>query len=286
MKRAHIQQGGMSAWGVVEGDQIVLPSGQTVHVEQAHYLPVTQPSKILAPHLTYRSRCLEYNMAQIPPEPHFFLMPPTAISSHRATVARPRGTHFLNYEGEIAVVIDRQCKNIRVEDALAYVRGYTIANDFGLHDLRHVDRGAMTRVKGQDGFCPIGPFLVDTADLDQNDLTLSTYVNGERVQHTHTGTDLMFSIAYQVADAARYITLMPGDLILTGTPAHSRPLNIGDVVEVEVSGIGRLQNTVVELDYDIVPVGFQPEVTAATLHVALAIPEDEAAARARDYQQS
>ncbi|MEL6272999.1 MAG: fumarylacetoacetate hydrolase family protein, partial [Chloroflexota bacterium] len=259
MKRAHIQHNNMSVWGVVDGDDIALPGGERVAIADAHFLPVTTPSKIIAPHLTYKSRCVEYKMTHIPEEPHFFLMPPTAISAHKATVARPRGGKFLNYEGEIAVVIDRQCKNVTVKDALTYVRGYTIANDFGLHDLRHLDRGAMTRVKGQDGFCPIGPYLVDTADLDQNDLTLKTYVNGEVVQETHTGDDLMFSVAYQVADAARYITLMPGDLILTGTPANSRPVEIGDVVEVEVSGIGRLQNTIVELDYDIVKVGFQPQ---------------------------
>ena len=281
MKRAHIQHQGMSVWGVVEGDQILLPTGQQVAVESAHYLPVTNPSKIFATHLTYRSRCVEYKMTHIPEAPHFFMMPPTAIASHRSNVARPRGTHFLNYEGEIAVVIGRQCKNVSIEDALSYVSGYTIANDFGVHDFRHLDRGAMTRVKGQDGFCPIGPFLVDTADLDQNDLTLKTYVNGVVVQETHTGSDLLFSIAYQVADIARHITLLPGDLILTGTPANSRPVQIGDVVEVEVSGIGKLQNTVIELDYDIVEVGFQPEVTPATLHVALAIPEIEAEEQAR-----
>jgi 5-oxopent-3-ene-1,2,5-tricarboxylate decarboxylase/2-hydroxyhepta-2,4-diene-1,7-dioate isomerase len=286
MKHAHILHQGMPAWGVVEGDMILLPSGQQVAVAQAHYLPVTQPSKILAPHLTYKSRCLEYKMTHIPEEPHFFLMPPTAIAAHQSTVARPRGTHFLNYEGEIAVVIGRQCRNVTPQAALEYVRGYTIANDFGLHDLRHVDRGAMTRVKGQDGFCPIGPFLVDTADLDQNDLTLRTYVNSKLVQEAYTGDDLMFSIAYQVADAARYITLLPGDLILTGTPANSRPLQLGDVVEVEVSGIGRLQNKVIELDYDIVEVGFQPQVSAATLHVALAMPEEEAEQAVQAYLHS
>lgn len=284
MKHAHIRYNNMDVWGIVEGDHIVLPSKEKVAISEAHFLPVTQPSKIIAPHLTYKSRCVEYKMTHIPEEPHFFLMPPTAISAHNAPVARPRNSQFLNYEGEIAVVIDKQCRNITVDEALDYVRGYTIANDFGLHDLRHLDRGAMTRVKGQDGFCPIGPYLVDTADLDQNDLTLKTYVNGEVVQETHTGTDLMFSVAYQVADAARFITLMPGDLILTGTPANSRPVDIGDVVEVEVSGIGRLQNTIVELDYDIVEIGFQPEVTGSTLHVALAMPEDEAAEKAKDYQ--
>jgi 5-oxopent-3-ene-1,2,5-tricarboxylate decarboxylase/2-hydroxyhepta-2,4-diene-1,7-dioate isomerase len=284
MKRAHILHQGVKVWGVVEGDNIVLPSGQSVAVDAAQFLPVTDPSKIIAPHLTYRSRCIEYKMSNIPQEPHFFLMPPTAVSAHKSTVARPRGTHFLNYEGEIAVVIDKQCKNVTPEDALGYVRGYTIANDFGLHDMRHVDRGAMTRVKGQDGFCPIGPFLVDTDDLNPDNLTLRTYVNGKVVQEANTGDDLMFSVAYQVADAARFITLMPGDLILTGTPANSRPVDIGDVVEVEVSGIGRLQNTIVELDYDIVKVGYQPQVSGSTLHVALAIPEDEAEEAAKEYQ--
>ena len=283
MKHAHIQYNGVSVWGVVQGEQIVLPNRQRVAIDEAHYLPVAHPTKVFATHLTYRSRCVEYKMTHIPQDPHFFMMPPTAVSAHRSTVARPRGTHFLNYEGEIAVVMGRQCKNVSVEDALSYVKGYTIANDFGLHDLRHLDRGAMTRVKGQDGFCPIGPFLVDTADLDPDDLTLKTYVNGEVVQQTHTGTDLLFSIAYQIADIARYITLLPDDLILTGTPANSRPLQLGDVVEVEVSGIGKLQNTVVELDDEIVAVGFQPEVTAATLHVALAIPEDEAEEQAKRF---
>jgi 5-oxopent-3-ene-1,2,5-tricarboxylate decarboxylase/2-hydroxyhepta-2,4-diene-1,7-dioate isomerase len=125
---------------------------------------------------------------------------------------------------------------------------------------------------------------VDTEDLDPDDLTLRTYVNGKVVQEANTGDDLMFSIAYQVADAARFITLMPGDLILTGTPANSRPVDIGDVVEVEVSGIGRLQNTIVELDYDIVKVGYQPQVSGSTLHVALAMPEGEAEEAAKEYQ--
>ena len=284
MKHAHINHNGTPTWGVVDGDQINLPDGTTIHVDEADYLPVTNPSKVLAPHLTYRSRCVEYKMTNIPAEPHFFMMPSTAVSHHGATVERPRGTKFLNYEGEIAVVIGKKCRNVPVEEALDYVKGYTIANDFGLHDLRHLDRGAMTRVKGIDGYCPIGPFLVDTADLDQNDLTLRTYVNGQMVQEANTGEDLMFSVAYQVADLARHITLLPGDLILTGTPANSRPVQPGDVVEVKVSGIGRLRNTIVEMDYDLVEVGFQPQVTANTLHVALAMPEDEAEERVAEYQ--
>ena len=104
---------------------------------------------------------------------------------------------------------------------------YTVANDFGVHDFRHIDRGSMLRVKGQDGFCPLGPATVDLADVDPDDLTLRTFVNGEQVQEGHTGTDLLFPFAYQVADVSRLITLEPGDVLLTGTPANSRPVEPG-----------------------------------------------------------
>jgi 5-oxopent-3-ene-1,2,5-tricarboxylate decarboxylase/2-hydroxyhepta-2,4-diene-1,7-dioate isomerase len=284
MKHARILHNDQPVWGIVEGDQIKLENGELVHVDQARYLPPVTPSKIMATHLTYRSRCVEYKMARLPEYPAYFLQPPSALSYHKAPVARPQGCRFLNYEGEIVVVIGRHCSNIKVEEALDYVQGYTIANDWGIHDFRHADRGAMLRVKGQDGFCPTGPFLVDAADLDPNDLTLRTYVNGRVVQEGHTGRDLMFSFAYQIADLARLITLEPGDILLTGTPANSRPVNIGDVVAVEVSGIGRLENTVVELDRDLASVGISPAVTAATLHVALAMPEDEAEQRVTEYQ--
>ncbi len=283
MKRARILHGGKPVWGVVEGGVIKLETGESVDEDKAKYRPPVAPSKIMATHLSYRSRCVEYKMKSIPQYPSYFMVPPTALSYHTAPIARPRGCHFLNYEGEVAVVIGKQCVNVPVEEALSYVAGYTIANDWGVHDFRHADRGSMFRVKGQDGFCPVGPVLVDAEDVDPDDLTLRTTVNGEVVQEGHTGSDLIFSFAYQIADIARLITLEPGDLLLTGTPANSRPVEIGDVVAVEVSGIGRLENTVVELDRDLVPIGEQPAVTGATLHVALTIPEDEAERRASEF---
>jgi 5-oxopent-3-ene-1,2,5-tricarboxylate decarboxylase/2-hydroxyhepta-2,4-diene-1,7-dioate isomerase len=283
MKHARILHNGQPAWGILENDQIKLKSGEIIKADAARYLPPVMPSKIIAVHLTYRSRCVEYKMKRLPEYPSFFLQPPSALSYHKAPVARPRGCRFLNYEGEIVAVIGQRCTNVSVEEALDYVQGYSIANDWGVHDFRHADRGSMLRVKGQDGFCPIGPVLVDAADLDPNDLTLRTYVNGQLVQEGHTGSDLIFSFAYQIADLSRLITLEPGDVLLTGTPANSRPVEIGAVVAVEVSGIGRLENTVVELDRDLVPLGQQPQVTAATLHVALAMPEDEAEQRVAEY---
>jgi 5-oxopent-3-ene-1,2,5-tricarboxylate decarboxylase/2-hydroxyhepta-2,4-diene-1,7-dioate isomerase len=247
--------------------------------EVQRWLPPVEPSKILATHLTYRSRAEEYRMAQLPRTPSYFIKPPSSLSAHLDPVIRPKGCRFLNYEGEIAVVIGRRCRGASVGDALDYVRGYTVANDWGVHDFRHADRGSMLRVKGQDGFCPLGPVLVEAAAVDPEDLTIRTFVNGELVQEGNTGSDLMFSFAYQVADLSRLVTLEPGDVLLTGTPANSRPVEPGDVVAVEVEGIGRLENTVVQSDEELEQVGEQPAVTAQTLHVALAMPEDEAERR-------
>lgn len=276
MKRARVMNGGEPLWGIVDGQRIRLQNGNEIDVADAEYLTPVEPSKIIATHLTYRSRCEEYKMARLPDVPSYFLKPPSSLSYHKAPVARPRGCRFLNYEGEIAVIIGRRCSNVPVDEALDYVRGYTVVNDWGVHDFRHADRGSMLRVKGQDGFCPLGPFVVDAGDVDPSNLTVRTYVNGKIVQEANTGEDLLFPIAYQIADLSRLITLEPGDVLLTGTPANSRPVDIGDVVAVEVDGIGRLENTVVELDRVLVPVGVLPEVTGQTLHVALTMPEDEA----------
>jgi 5-oxopent-3-ene-1,2,5-tricarboxylate decarboxylase / 2-hydroxyhepta-2,4-diene-1,7-dioate isomerase len=241
------------------------------------------PSKIVATHLSYRSRVEEYKMAAPPEAPSYFLKPPSSLAGDGDVVARPRGCRFLNYEGEIAVVIGRRALGVSRAEALDYVASYTIANDFSVHDFRHIDRGSMLRVKGQNGFCPLGPRPVEAGALDPDDLTLRTYVNGEMVQEGHTGTDLIFPFDYQIADVSRLMTLEPGDVLLTGTPANSRPVEPGDLVEVEVEGIGRLSNPIVELERELEDVGAAPQVSAQTLHVALAIPEAEAEAEASQY---
>jgi 2-keto-4-pentenoate hydratase/2-oxohepta-3-ene-1,7-dioic acid hydratase in catechol pathway len=279
MRRARIEVDDRPAWGRVTGDGIRLDDGTLVTDADARYLPPAEPTKIVGTHLTYRSRAEEYRMARLPSQPSYFLKPPSSLSAHRAVVARPRGCRYLNYEGEIAVIIGEPCLGASLRDALRYVGGYTVANDWGVHDFRHADRGSMLRVKGQDGFCPLGPALVGADDVDPDDLTIRTFVNGELVQEGHTGSDLLFSFAYQIADVSRLITLEPGDVLLTGTPANSRPVEPGDVVAVEVDGIGRLENTVIELERELEAVGEQPAVTANTLHVALAVPEDEAELR-------
>ena len=273
-RRVRVEADGVPRWGRRTGDTILFDDGTEVAEADALYLAPVEPTKIFAVHLTYRSRVEEY-AARTPPEPSYFVKPPTTLNGHRRPIRMAKGAQFLNYEGELAVVVGRRMKGVPIDDALSYVAGYACANDVGMHDFRHADRGAMLRVKGQDGFLPLGPELVPASELDPTDFTIRTYLNGDVVQEA-TAADLLFGVAYQLADLCRVITLEPGDVLLTGTPANSRPMRPGDVVEVEISGLGRLTNTVEEWDVDLAGPGEQLQVSAQTLHVALAIPEDEA----------
>jgi 5-oxopent-3-ene-1,2,5-tricarboxylate decarboxylase / 2-hydroxyhepta-2,4-diene-1,7-dioate isomerase len=273
-RRVRVEVDGEPRWGRREGDTIVLDDGAELDEAKAVYLAPVEPTKILAVHLTYRSRVEEY-AARTPPEPSYFVKPPSTLNGHRRPIRMAKGARFLNYEGELAVVVGRRMKGVSIDDALSPVAGYTCANDVGMHDFRHADRGSMLRVKGQDGFLPLGPELVPASEFDATAFTLRTYLNGDAVQETTAG-DLLFGVAYQLADLCRTITLEPGDVVLTGTPANSRPMKPGDVVEVEIDGIGRLSNSIEEWDVDLAGPGEQLQVSAQTLHVALAIPEDEA----------
>lgn len=227
---------------VREGDDLVAPDGRRVRAETAVHLPPVEPSKIIATHLTYRSRVEEF-MARLPPAPTYFHKPTTSLNSHGGAVVRPAGCRYLNYEGEIAIVIGRTARNVAPEDAMDYVAGFTIANDFGLHDFRDTDAGSMLRVKGSDTLCPLGPGLV--VEWDFRDKPIRTLVNGQ-VRQEDTTANMVWDMPYLVADLARTITLLPGDVILSGTPAGSRPVEPGDEVTVEVEGLGRLTNTIVE----------------------------------------
>ena len=273
-RRVRVEVDGGPRWGRRDGDAIELEDGTSIGEAEARYLAPVEPTKILAVHLTYRSRVDEY-AARTPPQPSYFVKPPSTLNGHRRPIPMAKGAQFLNYEGELAVVVGRRMKGVPLDAALDHVAGYTCANDVGMHDFRHADRGSMLRVKGQDGFLPLGPELVPASEFDPSRFTLRTYLNADVVQET-TADDLLFGVAYQLADLCRTITLEPGDVVLTGTPANSRPMRPGDVVEVEIDGLGRLENTVEEWDVDLAGPGEQLQVSAQTLHVALAIPEDEA----------
>jgi len=277
-RRVRIELDGHPHWGRLAGEgDIVLDDGTRVADADATYLAPVEPSKILAVHLSYRSRVEEY-AASIPAAPSYFMKPRSALNGHRGVIPKARDARFLNYEGELAVVIGARMKGVAETDALDHVAGYACANDVGMHDFRHADRGSMLRVKGQDGFLPLGPAVVPAHDFDPTAFTLRTYLNGEVVQET-TAADLLFGVAYQLADLSRLITLEPGDVVLTGTPANSRPMRAGDVVDVEIPGLGRISNPVVDWEVDLQGPGAQMAVSGDTLHVALAIPEDEAERR-------
>ncbi len=273
-RAVRVELGREPKWGRIEGDEIVVEDGRRMLEAEAAYLAPVEPSKIVAVHLSYRSRIEEYR-ARIPDAPSYFMKPPSTLNGHRGRILRPAGARYLNYEGELAVVIGRRMKGVPEAEALSYVAAYACANDVGLHDFRHADRGSMLRVKGQDGFLPLGPEVVPASEFDPTGFTLRTYLNGRVVQET-TAEDLLYPVAYQLADLCRLITLEPGDVLLTGTPANSRPMEPGDVVAVEISGLGRLESRVVEWDVDLGGAGAQLDVTANTIHVALAVPEEEA----------
>ena len=248
------------------GDSLIAGDGREVGVDDAIHLPPSEPTKIIAVHLNYASRTEEF-MTKLPAAPTYFHKPITALNSHRAGVVRPAGCRWLNYEGEIVIVIGRTCRNISPAQAADYIAGYTIGNDYGLHDFRDTDAGSMLRVKGSDTLAPVGPGLV--TDWDFRNKGIRTLVNGMAKQDSTTA-EMEWDMHYLVADIARTITLSPGDLLFSGTPAHSRPVQPGDIVEVEVEGLGRLTNHIVEGPTPIrTDVGAQPTESEEVVSTAL-----------------
>jgi 5-oxopent-3-ene-1,2,5-tricarboxylate decarboxylase/2-hydroxyhepta-2,4-diene-1,7-dioate isomerase len=249
-----------------QGDVLVTSDGRHVPIDDATHLAPVHPSKIVCVHLNYESRVKEF-LATLPPAPTYFHKPVTALNAHGGDVVRPPRCRFLNYEGEIAIVIGRECRHVGPDEAGEYIAGYTVANDFGLHDFRDTDAGSMLRVKGSDTLCPLGPGLV--TDWDFRGKRIRTLVNGEVKQDGNTD-EMMWDMRYLVADLARTITLLPGDVILSGTPANSRPVEPGDVVEVEVEGLGTLRNRIVEGEVPVrEDVGAQPSESEEVVSTAL-----------------
>ncbi|MBL1097590.1 fumarylacetoacetate hydrolase family protein [Streptomyces coffeae] len=257
---------GAAVKAVRDGEELVAGDGRRVKAEEAHHLPPVVPTKVIAVHLNHRSRVEEFRTAPAA-APTYFHKPTSALNAHRGAVVRPEGCKWLNYEGEVAIVIGRTCRNVSPDEAGGYIAGYTVANDYGLHDFRDTDAGSMLRVKGSDTLCPLGPGLV--TDWDFRGKYLRTYVNGRVVQDGSTD-EMAWDMHYLVADIARTITLHPGDVLLSGTPAGSRPVRPGDVVEVEVAGLGRLSNHIVAGPTPIrTDVGAQPTESEEVLSTAL-----------------
>jgi len=250
----------------VEGDRLLAADGRSVPAGSAVHLPPCTPTKIVCVHLNYRSRVEEF-MVTVGSTPSYFHKPLSALNAHGGHVVRPEGCRWLNYEGEIAIVIGRTCRGVSVDEAGAYIAGYTVGNDFGLHDFRDTDAGSMLRVKGSDTLCPLGPGLVEGWDFHHK--AIETTVNGRTVQSGSTD-EMLWDMHYLVADLARTITLLPGDVVMSGTPAGSRPVAPGDVVSVTVEGLGTLTNTIVAGPLGVrSDVGAQPSSSEEVVSTAL-----------------
>ncbi|MCU1412998.1 MAG: hypothetical protein JWN80_338 [Microbacteriaceae bacterium] len=225
-----------------------------------------RPGKIIGVHINYPARAAE--RGRTPKFPGYFLKPATSLAASGDSIERPAGTELLAFEGEIAIIIGTAARRIDPADAWAHVSGVTASNDFGVYDLRLSDKGANVRSKGGDGFTPVGPNVIPAAVVDPAALRIRTWVNGALVQEDSTKT-LLFPFAQLVADLSQQLTLEPGDVILTGTPAGASVVKPGDVVEVEVdaptaSGAptsGRLVTTVVEGTTAIPAFSAPPQVT-------------------------
>lgn len=249
-----------------EGDTLKAKDGRTVAISEAVHLAPVSPSKIICVHLNYHSRVEEF-ITKLPSAPTYFHKPITALNAHGGAIIRPDRCKYLNYEGEIAIVIGKHCRNVSREEAGDFIAGYAVSNDFGLHDFRDTDAGSMLRVKGSDTLCPVGPGLVTGWDFRGK--TIETRVNGKTVQRDST-SNMEWDMHYLVADIARTITLEPGDILLSGTPANSRPVQPGDVVEVEVEGLGTLRNHIVHGPIPIrEDVGAQPTESEEVISTAM-----------------
>lgn len=226
-------------------------------------MSIERPGKIIALHLNYPSRVAE--RGRRPAQPSYFLKPASSVAESGAVLERPAGTELLAFEGEIALIIGSTARRVSPADGWSHVRGVTAANDFGVYDLRMADKGSNLRSKGGDGFTPLGPGVLDASQLDPFGLRVRTWLNGALVQEDTTAA-LLFDFGRLVADLSQLLTLEPGDVILTGTPAGASVAHPGDVVEVEVDepatgrSTARLVTPIAEGTVRLRDYGAQPEV--------------------------
>ncbi|HWU47846.1 MAG TPA: fumarylacetoacetate hydrolase family protein [Humibacter sp.] len=251
MKIARYSHNGSLSYGILDDDELVVlagdpmfsgfeTTGERVALRDATLLaPVIPRSKVVAVGKNYRDHAAEMG-GEAPEAPLLFLKPNTAVIGQNDAIVLPSQSKQVEHEGELAIVIGRIGKNIPAADYADYVFGYTAANDVTARDLQHAD-GQWARAKGFDTFCPLGP-VIET-EFDPTDATLVTRVNGE-VRQDGRISDMVHDIPAIVAYASSVWTLLPGDVILTGTPAGIGPLTDGDTVEVQISGIGTLSNPV------------------------------------------
>ena len=205
-ERRRILLGGSAHWCELVDDTLLLPDGREIAENLAVYLPPCEPTKILCVHLNFRSRAIEFGRSLEGETPTYFQKPVTALNTHRGELVRPADCHWLNYEGEIAAIVGRPMRNLSPADVWDHLAGFSPSNDIGAHDFRDTDAGSMLRVKGMDGFCPIGPGIISGVDVRA--AILRTFLNGDVVQEGPV-SDMVWGIDYLLADLSRHITLVP-----------------------------------------------------------------------------
>ena len=231
-------------YGEVKGDRVVVDRGlycDTYLLSDLQLLPPSQPGKIVCVGLNYTDHAKELNM-QVPDEPVIFLKPPSAVIGHLGNIVYPGSSSHVDYEGELAVIIGKRCKNIRAADAGGVILGYTCFNDVTARDLQKKDI-QWTRAKCFDTFAPVGPYIADPG-LDISNLTIKTRVNGQLRQDSSTA-NIIFDVPHLIEFITGVMTLDRGDIISTGTPPGVGELSVGDEVEIEIENIGILRNSVV-----------------------------------------
>jgi 5-oxopent-3-ene-1,2,5-tricarboxylate decarboxylase/2-hydroxyhepta-2,4-diene-1,7-dioate isomerase len=247
MKRARVLHQGVLHNATERDGQLLLEDGQRVWQDQVTWLPplapLERPRTILALGLNYADHAKELAF-KAPDEPLVFLKGEHSLNGHRQSTRRPADVQFMHYECELAVVIGRRAKKVKRDDAYDFIAGYTVANDYAVRDYLENWYRPNLRVKNRDGATPLGPWLVDRADVpDPMALALKTTVNGHVTQQGNT-KDMIFDIPWLIEYFSGFMTLNPGDLILTGTPEGVVDCKVGDVVVTEIEGLGALMNTI------------------------------------------
>ena len=250
MKIVRYQDGANTHWGIVEGNVLRQMEGdpfghfrsgtRTKRIEDVRLLSPCLPSKIVAVGLNYRDHAEEMKLA-LPSEPLLFLKPSTSVIGPDEPIVYPTSVDRVDYEAELAVVMRKVAKAVSAEAAADTILGYTCLNDVTARNLQKKD-GQWTRSKGFDTFAPMGPWI--ETEIDPSHLEISSYLNGTRQQHSNT-TQLIFSPLQLVSFISHIMTLLPGDVIATGTPSGIGPMAVGDRIDVVIDGIGTLSNTIV-----------------------------------------
>ena len=228
--------------GLWQDGRAVLSDGREFALDAVKLLPPVSPSKIVCVGRNYAEHARELGNS-VPTEPLIFLKPPSSLNADGASVVHPKNSQMVSYEGELGVVIGRRARNVSAEEALDYVAGYTLVNDFTARDLQKKD-GQWTRGKGFDTFCPVGPWWTPKEEIDLHGLRVQTRVNGELKQDAPV-TDMIFDVGAILQFVTAFMTLEPGDLIATGTPPGVGVVAVGDTVQVEIPGLGILENSLV-----------------------------------------